>query len=79
MCASSEGYVSYGWQFEGEKVGVLSEKGYGMNLLGFISRDNRDHFTKTEQTINASFVLLYLDDLSFKNTKETFIVLGNSG
>jgi len=75
---SSEGYVPYGWQFKDETVCVLSEKGYGMNILGLISRDNKCHFTSTEQTINAAFVLSYLDDLSRKITIETFIVLDNA-
>ena len=75
---SSEGYVPYGWQFRDEKVGILSEKGYGVNILGFISRDNRCHFTSTEENINASFVLSYLDNLSLNITKQTFIVLDNA-
>ena len=75
---SSEGYVPYGWQFPGETVAIYVEKGYKINLLGLISRQNQCHFKTTEASITSSFVCEFLDDLSLKMTKETVVVLDNA-
>ena len=74
----SEGYVPYGWQFPDEKVFIPVEKGYKINCLGFISRSNQFHWTTTEENINALFIKNFIDDLSFKIEKETFLVLDNA-
>lgn len=75
---SSEGYVPYGWQFPGEKVSILVEKGYKINCFGLIDRQNQCHWATTEQNIDSVFVRRFLDDLSFKITKDTFVVLDNA-
>lgn len=75
---SSQGYVPYGWQFKGENVCVLSEKGYKFNVFGLISRDNRCIWSATEKSINANFVIEQLDRLSFSIKKETVVVLDNA-
>ncbi len=74
----SEGYVPYGWQFPDEKVAILVEKGHKINCLGLISRQNQCHWATTEQNIDSLFIKKFLDDLSFKIPKETFIVLDNA-
>lgn len=74
----SEGYVPYGWQFPGEKVCILSEKGHKINCFGLISRCNQFHWATTEQNIDSLFIKGFLDDLSFKITKDTFLVLDNA-
>jgi transposase len=74
----SEGYVPYGWQFPNGKVTVLVEKGHKINCLGFISRCNEFHWATTEQNIDSIFVKEFLDDLSLKIRKETFLVLDNA-
>lgn len=71
----SEGYVPYGWQFPGEDVCILSEKGYKMNCFGLISRTNQCHWRTSEENIDALFVREQLEQLSLKIQKQTFVVL----
>jgi transposase len=71
----SEGYVPYGWQFPGEDVCILAEKGHKINCFGLISRTNDCHWVTSTQNINSEFILEQLDRLSFKIRKQTFIVL----
>lgn len=72
---SSEGYVPYGWQFAGERVCVLAQKGYKINCWGLISRANQCHWATSCQAINAQFVMQELENLSHRIHKETVIVL----
>jgi transposase len=71
----TEGYVPYGWQFPGEKVCILSEKGHKINCFGLISRDNQCHWATSVESIDALFVREQLEQLSFQIRKQTFIVL----
>lgn len=75
---SSEGYVPYGWQFPDEKVAIYVEKGYKTNIFGLISRANQCHWKTTQQNIDSQFVCQFLEDVSFKIMKETFILLDNA-
>jgi len=72
---SSEGYVPYGWQFPGEDVCVLAEKGYKINCFGLISRQSACHWATATQNINAQFVMQELEKLSLTIHKETVVVL----
>lgn len=72
---SSEGYVPYGWQFPGESVCVLAQKGYKINCFGLISRQNQCHWAATTDNINAQFVMQELEKLSLSIHKETVVVL----
>jgi hypothetical protein len=73
----SQGYVPYGWQFPGEKVCILSEKGHKMNCFGLIGRCNQFHWATTQQNIDATFIKAFLDDLSFKIKKDAFFYAVN--
>ena len=75
---SSQGYVAYGWQFEGEEVCTYVEKGYKVNIFGLIDLKSNCHWTSSEQSINSSFVVDYLEKFSMKIRKETVIVLDNA-
>lgn len=72
---SSEGYVPYGWQFPGESVSVLAQRGYHLNCFGLISRSNQCHWATTTASINAEFVAQQLEELSWAVQKETVVVL----
>lgn len=74
----SEGYVPYGWQFPDEKVCILSEKGHKINCFGLINRSGHFHWATTEESIDSLFVKEFLDDLSLKIKKDTFLVLDNA-
>lgn len=67
--------MPYGWQFPGEDVCILAEKGHKINCFGLISRTNDCHWVTSIQNINSEFILEQLDRLSFKIRKQTFIVL----
>ena len=74
----SQGYVPYGWQLPGEDVHVCAQKGFRLNIFGLISRNNQCHWTTSEKNINAHFIVNYLDDMSLRISKHTFIVLDNA-
>ena len=71
----SQGYVPYGWQFPGEDVGILSEKGHKVNVFGMISRTNQVHWVTTKQSIDAQFILEQIEALSMHIERETVMVL----
>lgn len=74
----TEGYVPYGWQFRDEDVYIPSLKADRLNILGMIDRSNRyDGFCTTE-SIDADKVIDFLDRLSLKVEKDTFVVLDNA-
>lgn len=75
---SSEGYVPYGWQFPDEKISILVEKGYKINVFGLISRKNDCYWGSTEKNIDSLYIMEQLENLSLKIQKETFIVLDNA-
>jgi transposase len=74
----TEGYVPYGWQFDDEHVYIPSLKADRLNIFGMIDRNNRyDGFCTTE-SINADKIIDFLDRLSLKVEKDTFVVLDNA-
>lgn len=74
----TEGYVPYGWQFRDEDVYIPSLKADRLNIFGMIDRNNRyDGFCTTE-SIDADKVIDFLDRLSLKVEKDTFVVLDNA-
>lgn len=75
---SQAGYVPYGWVFNDEIVDVRAQKGKALNIWGLLSRDNRLIVGTRLEAINSDFVLEKLDQLSFKISKQTVIVLDNA-
>lgn len=74
----TEGYVPYGWLFPGENVYIPSQRGYRLNIFGMIDRNNRYEGFTTSESITADKVADFLDRLSFKIKKDTFVVLDNA-
>jgi len=74
----SEGYVPYGWQFPGEDVFVVAQKGFRLNCWGLFGRDNQCHWATTTGSITAAFVVDQLDRLSLDLRGPTVIVLDNA-
>ena len=74
----TEGYVPYGWQFPGENVYIPSQRGYRLNIFGMIDRNNRYEGFTTSESITADKVADFLDRLSFKIRRDTFVVLDNA-
>lgn len=74
----TEGYVPYGWQFRGEDVHIPSQKCMRLNIFGMITRNNRYEGFSTTENITIDKVADYLDRLSMRIRKNTFIVLDNA-
>lgn len=74
----TEGYVPYGWQFPDENVYIPSQRGYRLNIFGMIDRNNRYEGFSTSESITADKVADFLDRLSFRIKKDTFVVLDNA-
>lgn len=74
----TEGYVPYGWQFRGEDVYIPSERGLRLNIFGMIDRNNRYEGFSTTENMTADKVADYLDRLSLRIRKNTFVVLDNA-
>lgn len=70
----TEGYVPYGWQLKGEDVSVPSQRVARLNIFGMITRDNRYEGFTTEGRMTADKVVSFLDDFSFRISKDTFVV-----
>lgn len=75
---SSEGYVPYGWQFPDEEVCIPVEKGFKINVLGIISRDNKCRFSVTQGNIDSDFVVAFFEKLSLEINKPTCVILDNA-
>ena len=75
---SPEGYVPYGWQFEGEQVGIESSKGKGLHCFALLSRDNRMVYATSQESITADFIVEQLDRLSLRIGKPTVVVFDNA-
>lgn len=72
------GYVPYGWQFRGEDVYIPSEIGLRLNIFGMIDRNNRYEGFSTTENMTADKVADFLDRLSLRIRKNTFVVLDNA-
>lgn len=74
----TEGYVPYGWQFRGEDVYIPSERGLRLNIFGMIDRNNRYEGFSTTENMTADKVADFIDRLSLRIHKNTFVVLDNA-
>lgn len=74
----TEGYVPYGWQFRGEDVYIPSERGLRLNIFGMIDRYNRYEGFSTTENMTADKVADFLDRLSLRLRRNTFVVLDNA-
>lgn len=74
----TEGYVPYGWQLKEEDVFVPSQRVARLNIFGMITRDNQYKGFTTTERMTADKVVSFLDDFSFRISKDTFVVLDNA-
>ncbi len=74
----TEGYVPYGWQFRDEDVYMPSERGLRLNIFGMIDRNNRYEGFSTTENMTAEKIADFLDRLSLRIRKNTFVVLDNA-
>lgn len=74
----TEGYVPYGWQFRGEDVYIPSERGLRLNIFGMIDRNNRYEGFSTTENMTADKIADFIDQLSLRIHKNSFVVLDNA-
>lgn len=74
----TEGYVPYGWQFRGEDVYIPSERGLRLNIFGMVDRNNRYEGFSTTDNMTSDKIADFIDRLSLRICKDTFIVLDNA-
>ncbi|WP_254361441.1 transposase [Prevotella melaninogenica] len=74
----TDGYVPYVWQFCGEDVYIPSEKDLRLNIFGMIDRRNRYEGFTTTENMTADKVANFLDRMSLRISKRTFVVLDNA-
>ena len=74
----TEGYVPYGWKFRGEYVYIPTERGLQLNIFGMIDRQNRYEGFSTTENMTADRIADFLDRLSIRISKNTFVVLDNA-
>ena len=70
--------MPYGWQFCGEDVYIPSERGFQLNIFGMIDRRNRYEGFTTTENMTADKVADFLDRMSLRISKRTFVVLDNA-
>jgi len=75
----TEGYVPYGWQFQGEDVHIPSQKIARLNIFGMTTRDNRYEGFTSRSGITTDRLADFLDRFSLRPRKRnTVIVLDNA-
>ena len=67
--------MPYGWLFCGEDVYIPSERGLRLNIFGMIDRRNRYEGFTTTENMTADKVADFLDRMSLRISKRTFVVL----
>ena len=75
----TEGYVPYGWQFQGEDVHIPSQKIARLNIFGMTTRDIRYEGFTSRSGITTDRLADFLDRLSLEpREKNIVIVLDNA-
>ena len=75
---SELGYVPYGWQAKDENISIRANRGQQINCFGILSRTNTLFYKTNIKSINADFIVDFMEDFSFKIQKHTVIVLDNA-
>ena len=70
--------MPYGWQFCGEDVYIPCERGFRLNIFGMIDRRNRYEGFTTTENMTADKLADFLDRMSLRISKRTFVVLDNA-
>lgn len=71
--------VARAWQFAGEEIRILPEKGDGLSVFGLLNRNCEGKFWTNEKTIHSEFVIDCLEEwLQDKSEKPRVLVLDNA-
>jgi transposase len=67
------------WQFAGEEIRLLPEKGKRLSVFGLLSRKCEGQFWSSEKTIKTEFVIGCLEEwIANKSAKSRVLVLDNA-
>ena len=71
--------VARAWQFAGEEIRILPEKGRRLSVFGLLNLDCEGRFWTSEKTIKSEFVVDCLEEwLRAKSEKPRVLVLDNA-
>jgi hypothetical protein len=71
--------IPYCWQFEGEGVEILPQKGKTINTFGIMNNAGDELFTRSKQgTIKTEFVIDAIDEFSLTLKMLTVLVIDNA-
>jgi transposase len=71
--------IARAWQFAGEEIRLLPEKGKRISVFGLLNTDCEGKFWASEQSIKTEFVIDCLEEwLRDKNEKPRVLVLDNA-
>ena len=70
--------MPYGWQFRGEDVCIPSERGLRLNIFCMIDHNHKHEGFTTAENMSADKVADFLDRMSLRISKRTFVVLDNA-
>lgn len=71
--------IARAWQFAGEEIRLLPEKGKRLSVFGLLSRKCEGQFWTSEKTIKTEFVIDCLEEwIANKSAKPRVLVLDNA-
>jgi hypothetical protein len=71
--------IARAWQFAGEEIRLLPEKGKRLSVFGLLSRKCEGQFWSSEKTIKTEFVIACLEEwIADKSAKPRVLVLDNA-
>lgn len=71
-------YVPYAWQRKGKEIEVLTSRSKRINVVGFITRDNKIISNIFECNVNKNIISACIDDFSNQITGKNVIVMDNA-
>ena len=71
--------IARAWQFAGEEIRLLPEKGKRLSVFGLLNRKCEGKFWTSEKTIKTEFVIDCLEEwIKDKSAKPRVLVLDNA-
>ncbi len=71
--------IARAWQFAGEEIRIMPEKGKRLSVFGLLNRKGTGQFWSSEKTIKTEFVIECLEEwIKEKSNKPRVLVLDNA-
>lgn len=75
---SLEPSIAYGWQPAAEYIKIVPLKSKRLNVFGLLSKENQLQAYSSEQTMDATLIITFLDDFALQLKQKTVVVLDNA-